>query len=229
MRKCAEELPIPISVSMKCLKCTFFIWCQLQARSQVLFDNQMGNTKGFPSWKRWDVGAGPAPGSQPSLPGAGLRCVQGTQQEQCQLSHPRECQRAAWGSFSMALESQSCSRPFHGSDFKRENESRAPFAWRWSSAGVWFEMLSVSTAPAPRCPINKSGLHLLHWFLHWIKLTRKNRINLFLLAKIYGGNNLYLQEQGAHFLPGAQKCKKDKNVCWFLGQRTENNFTSNMF
>lgn len=25
-----------------------------------------------------------------------------------------------------------------------------------------FEMLSVSTAPAPRCPINKSGLHLLH-------------------------------------------------------------------
>lgn len=49
LQKCAEELPIPISVSMKCLKCTFFIWCQLQACSQVLFDNQMGNTKGFPS------------------------------------------------------------------------------------------------------------------------------------------------------------------------------------
>lgn len=86
-----------------------------------------------------------------------------------------------------------------------------------------FEMFGMNTALATRFPINKSTS------LVWIKITWKNRVNLFLLAKIYGWNNLYLQEQWDHFPSWAQKGKKCINVCWFLGQRTENYFSAEIF
>lgn len=54
--------------------------------------------------------------------------------------------------FLLHWNSQSCSRASHGSDFKRENESRAPSSWRWSRAGVWVWDAQCEHCPCPKVP-----------------------------------------------------------------------------